>query len=646
MNDSMRRNPLLRSARQGLWLVLIAGALSAQTSAREAYLQARENLVEERFEPALALFRSIVAQYPKSEEADDAQYYVGYTLERLGRKQEAVKAYDELIEKWPDSIRVENARTHRAEIVRYQPQAGGALLNEVFSSPSTSWELKRDTAIALARSVNVIAPDVLEEIMRREASSRQLELVAILSDRTSNPTARRVLLLGLEPSLSTSVQLRALQALAPVAAESEVTGAMARALAGRTSSSVKLQAIQVLAPHASLPNVRRALASALENENGSSVQLAACAALAGHLGEAEIRPAVLRLFEASASSSVQLAALAALDRNRDRPEVEDLLRAAIVTPTSSSVKLQAIRIAGASKLPKLRAVAREGLRPENSTSVQFEAVKAFGEGRNDPAASEALATVFGPHQTSTSVQLAALDALANHLDTPAAAPALAESLEPTRSTSVQLKALGLASPRASSPEIRLSLLRVLGDSSTSTSVQLEAISLLREDVGRPDVRRILAAALRPSNSTSTLLKAVEALASQTAHAEVREAMVRTFTHEYSTSVVLASMTALAAQLEKDAPVKDAFIRLMEDDGMSSTARVRAGRGLSPAADASLKKRIADAMEDVILRVNRRDFGNHGGRVTDDALDVLRPIDPERAARLAERVRWPRLWRDP
>jgi hypothetical protein len=45
--------------------------------------------------------------------------------------------------------------------------------------------------------------------------------------------------------------------------------------------------------------------------------------------------------------------------------------------------------------------------------------------------------------------------------------------------------------------------------------------------------------------------------------------------------------------------------------------------------------IAEAMEDVILRLTRRGRSGHNDLI-DDALDVLRAVDPERAERLSGR----------
>jgi len=380
--------------------------------------------------------------------------------------------------------------------------------------------------------------------------------------------------------------------------------------------------------------VRGAIASGLSEGNSSSVQMAACDALKGHLLDPEVRPEVIRLMEGSTSSSVQIKALSGLEQDQNNPEVAEVLKAAVAHRNSSSVKIKAMSIAGSSSSADVRAVARAGLVSEASSSVQLRAVKAFAEGRNEPQASEALEELFRTNGTSTSVQIAALGALSHHMDTPAAPKALAEALDSRNSTSVQLKAMGLAAEYIQRPDVRNAVLELLNDSSASTSVQLKAIKLLGPSVKDPDVSVIVSAALRPSNSTSVQLQAIEALSSVASSSDVRQALMATLHREYSTSVILKSMETLDDYVAEDAAVQDAYKKVMQDEKMSSTARVRAAERLVPGADGRLEKQISDAMEDVIVRLSRQ-RGFHGD-ILDDAFDVLEDVDPERAQGLGNR----------
>ncbi len=153
-------------------LILTLGgyrASDAQESARELYLEGREHLIEERFEEALAQFQRIVSDFRASDEADDAQYYVGYALSELERIEAALEAYSVLLDRWPDSVRVERARAQRAELLsrRRGEDANDALFREVFDG-SSSWSLKRDTAHGYAlRPVGARSRAVLEKLDER-----------------------------------------------------------------------------------------------------------------------------------------------------------------------------------------------------------------------------------------------------------------------------------------------------------------------------------------------------------------------------------------------------------------------------------------------------------------------------------------------
>jgi len=548
----------------------------AQSSSRQIYLNAREHLVEERFEKALAQFQRVISEFPSSDEADDAQYYVGLALAELGRYNEALEAYSVLLERWPDSVRVERARARRAQLLASVegPKASDELIREVFDQ-RTSWPLKRDTAYAMARKGNLAAADVLERAMERESSSRQIELARILSPLASRPAARRILILGLSSARSSSVKLRALRALEPVASKDDVADAIGGLLSNGSSSSVKMQAVQVLRSRLDSANARQAMAAALDPDNSSSVRLSACSALSGYLLSPEVHPSVLRVFEGSASSSVRLRCLASLQSDKNDLASADVLREAISNRgSSSSVRLRAIQIAGSSQASAVRAVAVAGLTQGNSSSVQLRALRAISETRNDEAAAEALNTLFQTKNVSSSVLIAGVDALANHMETAAGPDALGHALSGRSSTSVQLKALRLASEHLEEPEIKKAVLTILERNDTSTSVVLRAIG------------------------------------------------------------------ALGPYVHDDSVVRDAFVRTMESGDMPSTARVRAAERLVSGADVALSARIADAMEDVIVRASRRGarFGRGHRDVIEDAFDILEDIDADRAESLRSRSR--------
>ena len=320
---------------------------------------------------------------------------------------------------------------------------------------SAPWEVKRETALALARARNLSAAAVLEEIMQRERSSRRLELLEVLSGLTADPVALRIVAAGLTPGNSSSVKLKALDVLRTAAARPEVAALVEPVLERRESSSVQHKAVQILSAHVGAPRVRRAVAAALSQQNNSSrVRLLACQVLAGRMVEPEVAPAVLRLFRGGTSSSVQLAALESLAPSIDDPRAAPLLAAAVGPDISTRVKRRAMQLAAASREPRVRAVGGVGMASASSSSVQMDAIRVYLRTRDEPAASEALRDFFRRSGVSTSAQLLALDALERHMATPAAPGALSAALAPSNSSRVLTKGVRLAAGHTARPAVR------------------------------------------------------------------------------------------------------------------------------------------------------------------------------------------------
>ena len=613
-------------------LLLVTTAVGAGQAPPDLYRQAREHLIDERLSDALALFQQIVSDHPRSEQADDAQYYVGYVHERRERDRDAVAAFQRLLDRWPDSPRAESARARLAVLMGRTGSGAGGELRTLLES-SAPWAVKRETALALARAGNLSAAPVLEEIMQRESSSRRLELLGVLSGLTADPVALRIVAAGLQPGNGSSVKLRALDALSTAAARPEVAALIEPVLERGESSSVQHKAVQVLSAHVGIPRVRRAVAAALSRQNSSRVQLLACEVLAGRMVEPEVAPAFLRLFRGGASSSVQLEALNGLAPSIDDPRAAPLLAAAVEADISSRVQRRALQLAAASREPRVRAVGGVGMASASSSSVQMEAIRVYLRTRDEPAASEALRDFFRRSGVSSSAQLLALDALERHMATPAAPDALSAALAPSNSSRVLTRGVRLAAGQVARPAVRDAVRRLLsGD--VSSSVQLAAIDALSDRSAEAHVRAIVAAALAPDRSTRVNLGSVEVLAAHARETDARDALIGVLAPGYSTSVVSAAMRALEPRVGSDPGVRAAFLAVLEHRDLSYRVRIRAGDRLLTQADAAERARIADAMEEVVARIRREHWGRWTREVVEDALDVLERIDPERAEGLA------------
>ncbi len=608
----------------------------AQEAADSLYLDAREHLIEERFENALALFREVVADHTQSSRVDDAQYYIGYTLERMGRGREAAEAYEELIRRWPESSRVESARSHLVELIGENASPSQQLhLDELLSS-RISWEVKRDVAFAMARSGDFTAVSILEEAMRRESSSRQQELIRILGGHLSDRAARRVFGLALQPSRSSSVQLMALRTLRPVSGEEDVALMIEAAIARNNASSVQLEAIRTLRSSAGRLHVRRVILKALEPGVSSSVKISAIRALQGHLLDDDVRPEIVKLYLRSETSSVQLEALTGLRGDVERAEIVGILTAAAGSRNSSSVQLAAMRLARSSGNPVVRQAASHGLDRGISSNVQLEAARALAEGENEEASAEALESMLKEQSTSSSVMLEGLRSLTRHMGTAAAPRAVAAALHDSRPSSVQLEALDLAGSFATVEPVKSALEEVLSPGSTPSSVQLKAIKVLGRRISEGEVRALIGLAIHHSNPSSVQLSAIGALEEASDQRDTRELLSHGLNHRSPSSVVLSSVDALEPYVERDQQVRGQFIEVMEESRISTSARVKTAEALMPGSDSALKRRIVGAMEDVCQRrweQSRRNRIRFNDNTITNAIAIVGEIDPEKAREL-------------
>lgn len=69
---------------------------------------------KEQYEEALNGFRSFLDEYPKSELADNAQYWIGECYMSIQQYEKAVKAFDDVVKKYPDANKAPNAYLRQA----------------------------------------------------------------------------------------------------------------------------------------------------------------------------------------------------------------------------------------------------------------------------------------------------------------------------------------------------------------------------------------------------------------------------------------------------------------------------------------------------------------------------------------------------
>ena len=88
----------------------VVGALSGKTEKKhledEVYASAKQAFDRGNLEVAREGFQKIIKQYPKSEHADNAQFWIGETYYREKWYEKAILEYQKVIEKYPKSKKV------------------------------------------------------------------------------------------------------------------------------------------------------------------------------------------------------------------------------------------------------------------------------------------------------------------------------------------------------------------------------------------------------------------------------------------------------------------------------------------------------------------------------------------------------------
>ena len=85
-----------------------SGKPTASSTADELWKLGSVAFEAQRFNEALDLFKRLLATYPTSDRADDAQYFRGQSYTNLKDWDSAIREYQRLYEKYPDSLLVDD----------------------------------------------------------------------------------------------------------------------------------------------------------------------------------------------------------------------------------------------------------------------------------------------------------------------------------------------------------------------------------------------------------------------------------------------------------------------------------------------------------------------------------------------------------
>ncbi len=93
-------------------LITVSTAFQAD-SAHRLYLEAKKRSFNQQWDVAAELYKQLVDEYPDSQYTEEAQFWIGYCLEKNGNSQDAYLAFNTLERKFPQSTWLDDAVQHK-----------------------------------------------------------------------------------------------------------------------------------------------------------------------------------------------------------------------------------------------------------------------------------------------------------------------------------------------------------------------------------------------------------------------------------------------------------------------------------------------------------------------------------------------------
>jgi len=133
---------------------LVRSAPQSEAEIQKIYQGAMERCIAQKWDEALEAFRLLTENYPASQYHDDAYFWIGYCLEKKpDSKMEAFLAYDDLKQKYPESLWVDDAILHQISLAENFVRQGQAQYLDFLHSQLGNAEsnIREQAAISLGK---------------------------------------------------------------------------------------------------------------------------------------------------------------------------------------------------------------------------------------------------------------------------------------------------------------------------------------------------------------------------------------------------------------------------------------------------------------------------------------------------------------
>lgn len=156
-------------------------ATQSEVEVQQLYEQAMEQCIAQQWDTAVETFRELIENYQDSEYHDDAYFWIGYCLEKKpDSKMEAFLAFDDLKEKYPESLWIDDAIIHQISLAEGFVHQGQDQYLEFLRTQlqSTESSIRQQAAISLGKLGDEEAVPVLRQLFdNKEAGPLARSLV-------------------------------------------------------------------------------------------------------------------------------------------------------------------------------------------------------------------------------------------------------------------------------------------------------------------------------------------------------------------------------------------------------------------------------------------------------------------------------------
>ena len=351
----------------------------APSAAATAFREARDLIRDGEWEKAEARFNRFIAEFPRDRDVPPALYWLAYALKQQSKFQPADAALTRLIEQYPNSQWVNDARTMRVEMAprlkntQVIEQGVGEANEEIrLAALQSLFEASPDRGIAFATDI-LKAGSGSTRLMREGA-------IELLED-TESKEAVPILVGVARNDPDTRLRRKAVEALGEIEDSS------------------------VIDP----------LKSLVLQSSDLSVARAALDGLAEH--ETEARPFLLEVARSGASSELRISAIEQLGEfEHDPAVVGDLMK---LMASEKDVRIQRVLVEALEELevPGARAALADLARTSTNSEVRRRAIEALAE-REDDASAESLIKLYDAEKDER-VKEVIIDALGESEQKPA-----------------------------------------------------------------------------------------------------------------------------------------------------------------------------------------------------------------------------------